>query len=188
MQLFPHRGFGLFLIGREIDLCQRNDRTRNPKVFQNLQMFLGLRHPAVVSGDGKQGEINRANTRHHIFDEVLVARHVNDPGADFRFRKFKMRESEIDRDATGPFLRQTVRVGASEGFHQRALAVVDVPGSGDDEMLLHRLHHARATPASHNPANQPCAMLLRADELQHRVGLFSFHNHRHADAHVKYLV
>ena len=44
-----------------------------------------------------------------------------------------MREAEIDRDPARLFLRQPIGVGAGERFDQRALAVINVPGGGEDE-------------------------------------------------------
>src|SRR5438094_3902378 len=46
-----------------------------------------------------------------------------------------MSEPEIDGDASGLFFGQTVRVRAGQCFHQRAFAVVDMAGGGEDEML-----------------------------------------------------
>src|ERR1700704_5778277 len=45
-----------------------------------------------------------------------------------------MRETEIEGDASHFFLGQSVRVGASERLDQRALAMINMPGGGDDEM------------------------------------------------------
>ena len=46
-----------------------------------------------------------------------------------------MRETEIEGDASRFFLGQSVWVGASERLDQRALAMVNMPGRGDDEMF-----------------------------------------------------
>ena len=42
-------------------------------------------------------------------------------------------EPEFDADAPRLFFLQPIRVNARERTHQRALAVVDVPGRADDE-------------------------------------------------------
>ena len=47
-----------------------------------------------------------------------------------------MGKTEIDRNAARFFLRQPIRIDAGERFDQRALAVIDVPGRCEDEMLL----------------------------------------------------
>ena len=46
-----------------------------------------------------------------------------------------MREAEVDRDPAQLLFRQTIRIGAGQGFDQRALSMIDVAGGGDDEVL-----------------------------------------------------
>ena len=67
-----------FLVSRQINFRQRNHGAGDAKISQDLQMFLGLRHPTVVRGHDEQGEINRPDARHHVLHKILVARHVND--------------------------------------------------------------------------------------------------------------
>ena len=50
----------------------------NAQQGQNVQMFHGLGHHAVIGGDHQHGKINAAGTGQHIFDEFLVARHIHD--------------------------------------------------------------------------------------------------------------
>jgi hypothetical protein len=47
-----------------------------------------------------------------------------------------MREAKLDRDLSRFFLRQAIGIGSREGFNQRALAVIDVTGSRENEMLF----------------------------------------------------
>jgi hypothetical protein len=114
-------------------------------------MLLGLRHPAIVSGDDEQCEIDRADARHHVLHEVLVARHVDDAHVDgrsvvsgfsrtsrWRFQ-LEMREAKIDRDASRFLLRQAIGIGACERLDQRALPMIDVAGGGDD--VVRRVGH-----------------------------------------------
>ena len=68
----------------------------------------------------------------HVAHEALVARHV-DERSDQRFVELRVGEAEVDRDAALFLFLQPVRVGAGERAHERALAVVDVPGRADDE-------------------------------------------------------
>jgi hypothetical protein len=44
-----------------------------------------------------------------------------------------MSEAEIDSDTAALFFFQTVGVNAGQGFDQRGLAVVNVPGCTDDD-------------------------------------------------------
>lgn len=46
-----------------------------------------------------------------------------------------MREAKINRDASRLFLRQTIGVRPGQGLDQRALAMIDVARSGQNEML-----------------------------------------------------
>ena len=46
-----------------------------------------------------------------------------------------MREAEVDGDAAALFFFQTVGVDAGEGADQRGLAVIDVSGGADDDVL-----------------------------------------------------
>lgn len=45
-----------------------------------------------------------------------------------------MREAEIDGDASRFFLGQPIGIGASKRFDQRALAMIDVAGRGENEV------------------------------------------------------
>ena len=47
-----------------------------------------------------------------------------------------MGEAEIDRDFSRLFFRQAIRIGPSQRLDQRAFAMVDVAGSGEDKVLL----------------------------------------------------
>jgi hypothetical protein len=71
---------------REIDLRQGDDCAPDSEIGKNLQVFFGLRHPTVVGGDDEEREVNRANARDHILDEVLVPRDIHDTDVHARFR------------------------------------------------------------------------------------------------------
>ncbi len=45
-------------------------------------------------------------------------------------------EAELNRDLSRFFLGQSIGIGSSERFDQRALAMIDVPGSRENEMFL----------------------------------------------------
>ena len=51
-------------------------------------------------------------------------------------RKAEDARSKIDRDLARFFVRQAIRIRSREGFNQRALAVIDVTGSRENEMLF----------------------------------------------------
>ena len=53
-------------------------------------------------------------------------------------RQVQVGEAEVDRDTARLLFRQAIGVGAGQRLDQRALAVIDVAGGGDDEMLRRR--------------------------------------------------
>ena len=89
-------------------------------------MLLGLRHPAVVRRHHQQREIHCAHAGHHVFHKILMPRHIHNP--ETVPGQFKMREAEVDGDATLFLFRQAVGIAASECLHQRALAMVNMTG------------------------------------------------------------
>ena len=94
-------------------------------------MLLGLRHHAVVGGDGEQHEVDAVRAGEHVADEALVARDVDDarPGA---VREIEVGEAEIDRDAALFLLLEPVGVLPGERLDEARLAVIDVAGGADD--------------------------------------------------------
>ena len=52
--------------------------------------------------------------------------------------KLQVGEAEVDRDAARLLFRQAVGIGARQRLDERALAVIDVTGGGDDEMVGRR--------------------------------------------------
>ena len=126
------------VVGGEIDFRQRDHGAPNAEIGEDLQVLLGLRHPAVVRRDDEQRHVHRADARNHVLDEILVPRHIDDAERRCPWRRRpgqrEVREAEVDGDAARLFLRQPVGIGAGQGADERALAVIDVPGGGDDEM------------------------------------------------------
>ena len=47
-----------------------------------------------------------------------------------------MRETEFDRDFPRLLLRQPIRIGPSERFDERALAVIHMAGRGENEVFF----------------------------------------------------
>ena len=102
-------GFGR---GDEVTFRQRHHRARDPEIGEDLQVFLGLWHPAVVGCDDEKRRVHRADASNHVLDEILVSRHVNQPETESRQRE--VREAEVDGDAARLFLRQPVGIGAGQ--------------------------------------------------------------------------
>ena len=121
------------------------------EIRENLQMFFGLRHPAIIGGDDEQGQIDRSYARDHVLYEVLMAWDIHDSEHERRGigcglylhptqilrgrRKLQVRETKINRDPARLLLWQAVGVRAGERLHQRAFAVVHVAGGGQNKML-----------------------------------------------------
>ena len=124
-------------IRRQVGLGQRHHGPAHAEVGEDLEMLFRLRHPPIVSGDDQQGEVDRADAGDHVLDEVFVARNVDDPetkrGRRRRGRrKVQVGEAEVDRDPAQLLFRQTIRIGAGQRFDQRALAMIDMAGGGDE--------------------------------------------------------
>src|SRR5262249_48640456 len=116
------------------------DRAPDAEQMQDVEMLLGLRHHAVVGGDGEEDEIHAVRAREHVADEALVAGHVDDAGA--LAVGVEPGEAEVDRDAARLLLLEAHGVLAGERADERRLPVVDVTGRADDQ----RHHAARASP------------------------------------------
>ena len=101
-------------------------------------MFLRLRHPGIVGGNDEKREIDRADACHHVVDKIGVSRdvdHAELEGVVAFAGKGKVGKAELNSNASFFFLRQTIWIGAGEGLDQGRLAVVDMAGGADDEML-----------------------------------------------------
>ena len=128
------QGLGIGQVG----LGHGDDCVTDTEVRENLQMLLGLRHPAVIGGNDKQCQVNGADAGDHVLDEVLVAGHINDtdPQGDIGRRKFERGEPQVDGQAARLLLRQAVCVGAGERLDKGGLAVIDMTGSGNDKVRV----------------------------------------------------
>ena len=64
--------------------------------------------------------------------------------------KLQLRKTQLDRDAAQLFFGEAIRVGAGKRTHERALAVINMPGRCEDEPLQFHcaVRSALTTPAS----------------------------------------
>src|SRR5437867_13235297 len=102
-------------------------------------MLYGLRHPAVARGDNKERKIYRPHTSDHVPDEIFVAGHIDDADVEpllVSALQNQLCEAELDGDLSRFFLGQAIGISSGERFDQRALAVIDVTGSRENEMFL----------------------------------------------------
>ena len=118
----------------QIAFGQRDDPAGNPEQAANFEVLARLGFDGFVGGDDEKHQIDAGDAREHVFDEPLVAGNVDE--ADIAPRCGKMREAEIDRDASAFFLLQAIRIDARKRAHQRSLAVIDVTGGSDNDAVL----------------------------------------------------
>ena len=64
-----------------------------------------------------------------------MSRHVHE--CKVRLALGQMREPEVDRDAAQLLFLQPIRISTRQRLHNRALAMVDVPGGADDDIPRH---------------------------------------------------
>ena len=103
-------------------------------------MLLSLRHPAIVRRHHQHRAVHRADAGHHVFDKIFMARHIHNANTvsrlTIRRTQTKMRKAQFNGDSAFFFLRQAVRITATQGADQRALAVVNVAGGCQDVMQI----------------------------------------------------
>jgi len=70
----------------------------------------------------------------HILDEALVSRHVHEAQPE-RGGQLQVGETDVDGDAPAFLFLQAVRVDAGQRLDEGGLAVIDVSGGADDDVL-----------------------------------------------------
>ncbi len=88
-------------------------------------MFAGLRHHTLIGCNDKQRQVDSADARQHILDEITVAGHVNNPN-QFAVRQRIKGESQVNRHLAGLFLFEPVRIDPGQCPHERGFAMIDV--------------------------------------------------------------
>ena len=94
------------------DLGEGDQAVADAEEGEDLEVFAGLRHDAVVGGDDEDHRVHAAGASHHGLDEILVARHVDD--ADLPVGDGAGGEAELDRHAALFLLLERVGVAAGE--------------------------------------------------------------------------
>ena len=115
----------------QVDLGECDEPELHTEQFEDPQVFLGLRFPALGRGDDEDARVDAADPGEHVAQELHVAGHVDEAQLGSR-RQHGVSESEVDGQAATLLLLEPVRVRARQGEHQRRLAVVHVPRRGDD--------------------------------------------------------
>ena len=99
--------------------------------MDDIQVLFGLRHDAVVGGDGKKDQVDAVGAGEHIFDEPLMPGNIDDAGLR-AVRQVEMREPQIDGDTAFLFFLKPVRVLSGQRFDQAGFSMIDVAGGADD--------------------------------------------------------
>ncbi len=95
--------------------------------FDYAEMFLGLRHPAVVSGYHKNNRVYTAHASHHVADKSFVPGNIDHADRSSR-RQIEPGETEIDGHSAFLFLGQTIGIDSGHPGDQRRFAVIDMTG------------------------------------------------------------
>ena len=137
----------------QVGLGERNHAARNAQQPADIEVLAGLRLDGFVGRDDEQHQVDSAHAGEHVLDEALVARHVHEAQAQ-RGRQLQVGETQVDGDAAAFLFLQAVRVDAGERLDEGGLAVIDVAGGADDDVLHGRffilLPATCQTPLGHN--------------------------------------
>jgi len=115
----------------EIGLGDDEDRHLDAKQMNNVQVLLGLRHDAVVGGDGEEHQVDAVGARQHIFDKSLVPGHIDDARRR-AVREIEMGKAEIDGYAALFLFFEPVGVQPGERLNQAGFAMINMAGGADD--------------------------------------------------------
>ena len=115
-----------------VALGEGDQPARDAQQAADVEVLAGLGHDRLVGGHHQQHGVDPVRARQHVADEPLVAGNVDERSHE-AVAQIEVGEAQVDRDAALLLLLQPVRIDAGERPHQRALAVVDVPGGADDQ-------------------------------------------------------
>jgi len=128
---FRQRQFRYFGFGG-VHFGKRHHAVPQSQQSANIEMLPGLRHYAFIGGHRQQQHIKAARARHHGAHQCFVSGNIHHAEPPPR-RQNERREAQLDGDAAGLFLGQAVGVAAGKRAHQRGLAVINVPGSAENQ-------------------------------------------------------
>ena len=118
----------------QVNLGQRHQPVPQAHQREDVQVLVGLRHDAVVGGHDENDHVHAVRAGDHVADEIHVARHVHDADDAFVCQPAGS-EAEVNRQAALFLLGERVGFAAGQQLHQRALAVVHVPGGAEHDVL-----------------------------------------------------
>jgi len=122
LQAFAHELGGEFDVLGDVAFGESDDDAGDSEVVEDVEVFFGLGHPAVVGRDGKEGEVHSAHSGDHVADEIGVAGDVDDAqfvsGSVALVVEREVGKAEFDGDPALFLLRQAVGIGPGEDAHQ----------------------------------------------------------------------
>ena len=120
----------------QVGLGDRHHAGTDPQQIHDLQVFPSLGHHPVVGCDHQQRHVHPGGAGHHVLDEFLVTRDVDQP--ELKPVGFPVGKTQVDRNAAGLLFRQPVRIDTGQSPDESGLAVIDVPGGADQDMFDRR--------------------------------------------------
>ena len=118
---------------RKIGLGDHHQAGGDSEQTADLEVLARLRHDGLVRCDVEHDEIHAANASQHVADEAFVTRYVDE--RQHGVLLCGVGEAEVDGDAALFLLAQPVGIGAGQRQDERALAMIDMTGGADDDML-----------------------------------------------------
>src|SRR5208337_2841477 len=109
----------------EVLLRDRDNPPLYAEKLADVQVLPGLGHDRLIAGDNKEHHVDAPCPRHHVPDEPLMARNVDDTDKDI-LSKAVIGKSELDGNAPLFFLFEPVAVDAGKGLDERRLPVIDM--------------------------------------------------------------
>lgn len=126
---------GVDAFGRdEVAFGEGDETVAEAQQGQDVEVFAGLGHDAVVGGDDEDDAVDAGGPGDHGLDEVFVAGDVDD--ADFEAAEIARGEAQLDAHAAFFFLLEAVGFTAGEQFDEGGFAVVDVTGGAEGDVDL----------------------------------------------------
>ena len=97
----------------------------------DVEMLAGLRHDSLVGGHDQENEVDPGHPRHHVMDELFVARNIDDPDGGHA-GQIQIGETELDGDAPFLLLFQPIRLDTGKHPDKTGLAVIHMTGGAED--------------------------------------------------------
>ena len=124
--------------GRQIRLGQHNQAMSNIEQATDIEMLPRLRLYRFIGGHNKQHRFDTSCTSEHVANKTLVSRDIDKAQALAGWQR-KMREAQIDGNASPLLLGEPVRVNTRQRTDKRSLAMIDVARCPDNKSRGHEI-------------------------------------------------